>query len=266
VSAKAAETGSAGTTRSTPSAAASPALPRTTKGASPAYLRIAASLRQRIQAGELTAHQALPAERDLCEDFAVSRMTARQALGVLESEGLVYRSSTRGTFVAAPRLQLRLGSFSYEVSRTGHQPGAQVLWTRTHTADEELATTFGLDVGTALHVLRRLRWADDEPIALETTYYPAAATPGLLEGDLSGSLWAQLRDRYDIRPTATSAKLEVVPLDAETSELLRSRQSAPGLQLTRHTYAADGTCLEYAEDLYRADRVAFTVDRALTED
>lgn len=237
-----------------------------TKNASPAYLRIAASLRGRIHNGELTAHQALPPERELCEEFDVSRMTARQALGVLESEGLVYRSSTRGTFVAAPRLQLRLGSFSYEVSRTGHQPGAQVLWARTSPADEEMAATFAVEVGAPVHVLRRLRWADEEPIAVETTYYSAARTPGLLDGDLSGSLWDQLRQHYDIQPTSTSAKLEVVPLDAEMSELLRARQSAPGLQLVRHTFTADGSCFEFAHDLYRADRVAFTTERALTDD
>lgn len=240
--------------------------PAVVQAAAPAYLRIAAALREQIQDGQLTPHQALPPERELCQDFEVSRMTARQALGVLENEGLVYRSKTRGTFVAAPRLQLRLGSFSYEVSRTGHQPGAQLLWAQVQAASELSASTFGISAGDPLHVLRRLRWVDEEPIALETTSYPAALTPGLLEGDLTGSLWVELRNRYDTVPANTSAKVEVVPLDTEASELLRSRQSAPGLQLIRHTYTADGSCIEHAQDLYRADRVALTIDRMLTSD
>src|ERR1700748_961582 len=83
----------------------------------PAYLRIAAGLRARIDAGELAPHTLGPSERERSRDHAVGRMTARQPLVVLENEGAVYRRPPRGTFVADPRLQLRLGSFSDEITR-----------------------------------------------------------------------------------------------------------------------------------------------------
>lgn len=232
----------------------------------PAYLRIAAALRERIETGQLNPHDALPPERELCQEFEVSRMTARHALVVLEGEGLVYRAATRGTFVAEPRLALRLGSFSSEVTRSGRQPGAQVLWAQSQPATAATADQLRLPEGAPLHVLQRLRWSNEEPLALETTYYPAELTPGLFDGDLSGSLWAQLRERYNTVPTRTSARMEVVMLDAEASEHLRTRQAAPGLQLIRRTFDATARCIEYAQDLYRADRVAFTIDRDIGDD
>ena len=90
--------------------------------ATPRYLAIAAQLRDRIVVDQLGPHTLLPSERELAEQHRVSRMTARQALSLLESEGVVYRRPPRGTFVAEPRVRFHVGSFSEEVSRLGRHP------------------------------------------------------------------------------------------------------------------------------------------------
>ena len=231
----------------------------------PAYIRIAAALREAIETGELPPRSALPPERELCLEYAVSRMTARRALGVLESEGLVYRSGTRGTFVAEPRIQLRLGSFSHEVTRSGRHPGAELLWAEERPAAPVVAQMLGLAIGAPVHALHRLRRSDDEPLALETTYYPAERTPGLLAGNLNGSLWEELNERYNIRPGRTVANLEVVVLDEDSSRRLATRQAAAGIQLIRQTFDMDGQCFEYAADLYRADRISLVIERTVNE-
>ena len=231
----------------------------------PAYMRIATALRGAIDNGDLPPRSALPPERELCLEYGVSRMTARRALGVLESEGLVYKSATRGTFVAEPRIQLRLGSFSHEVSRSGRQPGAELLWAEERPAESAIAQALGIAEADPVHALHRLRRSDDEPLALETTYYPVARTPGLLAGNLSGSLWEELRERYGIRPGRTVANLEVVVLGEEASRRLGTRQAAAGIQLIRQTFDADGTCFEYATDIYRADRISLVIERTVND-
>lgn len=70
-----------------------------------------------------------------------------------------------------------------------------------------------IKAGSAVYAIQRLRRSDNEPLALETTFYPAALTPGLLDGDLTGSLWDELRQRYSIDAARTVAYLEVVVLD-----------------------------------------------------
>lgn len=229
----------------------------------PAYMRIAAELRARIDAGELPVGAPIPPERELCVELGVSRMTLRRALGMLEREGRVHRDATRGTFVSEPRVQLRLGSFSQEVARSGRQPGAELFWAEERKADDEVAA--GLDVrpGHPVYALRRLRRSNGEPLALETTYYRADLVPGLLDGDLSGSLWEEVRRRFHLTLARSSAELEVIVLDAETSAHLSTTRASGGLQLTRRTFTDTGECLEYAVDVYRADRVSLIIERSV---
>lgn len=236
------------------------------KAGEPAYLRIAAALRARIESGEFAPGSPLPPERDLCVELGVSRMTLRRALGVLEQDGRVHRDATRGTFVSAPRVQLRLGSFSQEVVRAGRNPGAELFWAEERAADAEVAAGLGVSPGDPVYALQRLRRSDDEPLAVETTYYRADLVPGLLDGDLTGSLWEEIRRRFELRLARTSAELEVVVLDGVLSAHLGARQAAGGLQLTRRTFIDSGECVEYAVDVYRSDRVSLLIERTVDDE
>ena len=226
---------------------------------SPAYLRIASQLRDRIEAGELTTGALLPSERELAVDFGVSRMTARHALMVLEHEGYVQRETPRGTFVASPRLLMRIGSFSDEVVRSGATPGDRLLWAERQQATRGVADALDLRKGTAVNVVQRLRTADDTPVAIETTYFPARLTPGLLDQPLVGSLWAIVRRRHGIAAARATASLEVITLDEGSAKLLSARNAASAVLVTRRTYDGAGRPFEYARDIYRADRVEFQV-------
>jgi GntR family transcriptional regulator len=179
---------------------------------------------------------------------------------VLESEGSVQRHAPRGTFVANPRLPMRIGSFSYEVGRSGAKPGDQVLWAERQRATGRIAKALGLREGTAVHAIQRLRTADEEAVAIETTYFPARLTPRLLREPLGGSLWAAVAERHGLIAAEASATLEVVPLDEVSAKLLAARNAAPGILVTRTTFDTSGRCFEFARDLYRADRVEFRVD------
>src|SRR6476619_7909083 len=109
------------------------------------YISIAALLRDRIVDDQLGPHTLLPSERELAEQHQVSRMTARQALSLLESEGMVYRKPPRGTFVAEPRVRFHIGSFSEEVSRLGRRPAARLLWAEHQHPTPAVRLALGLD-------------------------------------------------------------------------------------------------------------------------
>jgi len=236
-------------------------MPPTPNGTTPArYVEIASELREHIESAALAPHTLLPSERELSETYQVSRMTARQALTLLENEGYVYRRAPRGTFVAEPRVLFRVGSFSAEVTRAGRRPGARLLRAEATTPSPSVQAALGLAPGEQVHALQRLRLADAEPLALETTYLPAGLTPGLLQQPLDGSLWALLRDYYAIVPSNAQATLQFIVIDDASASLLRLRSAAPGILQTRKTYDQDGRCIEFARDIYRADRAAFEFD------
>lgn len=233
--------------------------------APPRYIAIAAQVRDRIVVEQLGPHTLLPSERELAEEHAVSRMTARQALTVLENEGLVYRRPPRGTFVAEPRVRFHIGSFSDEVSRLGRRPAARLLWAEHQVPIPSVRLALQLDDDATVHTFHRLRMVDDVPFALETTFLPAALTPGILELADEGSLWATLRDRYAIVPSRSTAVLESIVLDDASSAQLDVRSGSAGTLLTRTTLDADGRCVEFARDVYRADRASFEVSVDLSK-
>jgi len=228
-------------------------------GMSSAYNRIAADLRDRIDARELAPHDPIPSERQLSADFGVSRMTARHALTVLEQEGYVYRHRTRGTFVSEPRISVRIGGFSSEVKRVGRRPGARVLHLEVATPTPLTRESLGLGVGEKALVTQRLRLADDVAIAIETSYWSADRCPGLLERVGEGSIWSLVAEHYKIVASRTEARIEAVTLDTESCSVLGIPHRSPGILLTRETFDASGACFEFARDLYRGDRSEFRV-------
>jgi GntR family transcriptional regulator len=230
----------------------------------PRYMEIAALLRDRIVDDQLGPHTLLPSERELAEEQKVSRMTARQALSLLESEGMVYRRPPRGTFVAEPRVRFHIGSFSEEVSRLGMHPDAKLIWAEDQEPTATVRRALDLDSDATVHAFHRLRTVDGVPFALETTYLPAALTPGILDAPAGGSLWATLRDRYDIEPASSTAVLETIVLDDNSSAQLGVRPGSAGTLLTRRTLDTTGRAVEYARDVYRADRTSFEVTETLS--
>ena len=232
-------------------------------GSPPAYARIAAALRDQIERGDLGPKALLPTERELAELSGVSRMTARHAMMILESEGLVVRNS-RGTVVAAPRLTMRAGSFYEELERQSVRTDAALLWAEPQDATPRICDELDLPEGSRVNALQRLRHANGEAVAVETSYYPAELTPGLLEVLPAKSLWAVMRVTYGIVPVHTTASLSVVALDEYTAKKLSARTGAPGLAVSTRSYTDSGRCFEFCRNVYRADRVAFQFDSVIS--
>lgn len=231
----------------------------------PAYLAIASELRTRIERGEMAPHATVPSERELGLSFGVSRMTARHAVAHLEREGYVYRRPPRGTFVAEPRIPLRIGSFTDEIVRGGRRPGAEVVWAERLEPTAAIRDALGLVPGEDVHGLQRVRRANGEPLAVETTYFPADLCPNLLEGPLDGSLWAALRERAGVVPSRAAATIEAVAVDEDSARHLGVAAGSAGLLLVRRSFDADGRCFEVARDLYRADRAEFHIDAPIPD-
>lgn len=229
------------------------------KRSSPLYLWLASLLRDQIQAGHLDPHGSIPSERTLSERYGVSRMTARHALETLTLEGFLYRSPRRGTFVAEPRLRFSVGSFTRVMREADRRPGTRVLAAGTMTADPVAAQLLGLPDGGRVHVLQRLRTAGDEPIAIENIQLSAERFPDLLDHDLTGSLWALLRTRYDVHPAKADAHVVAVTVDRFEADALGIKPGNPAIVLTRTVFDDRETVVELARDVYRGDRTEFSV-------
>lgn len=220
------------------------------------HAQIQAELAGRIASGALAPGQRLPPERDLAEAHGVSRMTVRQALGALADRGLIERGVGRGTFVADPRVPhdlSRVAGFTEVLRRGGLAAGARVRSVRlVGEGPAPLA-------GPAWRV-RRVRTGDGVPLALEDSWLPAELVPGLDGHDLTGSLYALLRDRYGLEPLRATEALEPAVATPGEARLLRIAPGSALMVVERVAYAAGDHPVEVARDVFRGDRARFMVE------
>ncbi|TDD19628.1 GntR family transcriptional regulator [Nonomuraea diastatica] len=234
----------------------------------PAHVQIERWLLESISGGELAPGDRLPGERELAGRLGVSRMTLRQALATLERDGVLVRMPGRagGAFVAEPRIECDLTGltgFTEQIRRAHLRAEARILVAATVPAPAAVARALRVAPGSPVHEVARVRSAGRSPVALERSYFPDL--PGLLDQDLTGSLYALLAGRYDLAPRTAAERLDpVIARPAEAAELGMT-PGAPLMLIERTAYAAGGMPVEFARDLFRPDRVRISVRSGVTE-
>jgi DNA-binding GntR family transcriptional regulator len=226
----------------------------------PQYRRIEQALRERIS--RLRPGERLPSDLELCEEFGVSRMTARNAMQRLAEEGLVAREPGRGSFVAEPpahRRANRLMTFSQEMRRRGLRPSSRVLTRVIRPSTAEEANRLGLAPTEPIVHLRRIRCADDAPVAIESTVLLGGCAGAVMTADLeTGSLHEALTRGGFILRRGTGT-ITAAAATAEDARLLVIRTGDPLLVERRVIADGHGRLVESTESRYPADRYALDV-------
>lgn len=199
-----------------------------------------------------------PSERELVHRFGVARMTVRQALDALVSEGLLERVPGRGTFVAQRSTQpvATLTSFSEDMRRRGRTPSSQSLLARVESAGPGVARALEVSEGDPVIHWQRLRSADGAPVCLENAYLNADLLPGFVER-LPESLYEEL-DRRGLAPTWGEDSVEAAVAAPMEAKLLDIAAGSPVLRVARLT-CAEAVPIVVSRSIYRADRFTLWV-------
>lgn len=224
----------------------------------PRYFAIEQSLRSRISS--LKAHDSLPSEAELCIEFNVSRMTARAAIQKLVQDGLVYRESGRGTFVAPPIVDRQLSNlrgFSAEMTARGLTPSSTVLASSLTDATLSQAEALGVEIGAQVVMIRRVRRADTEPLVLDTATLTSAAASVLHEDLESGSLHRALVAE-NIVPTSGTSEITAELATADDSTHLHVAIGSPLLVERRLIRDQENQPMEWTESRYVPSRYNIT--------
>lgn len=211
----------------------------------------------------LPAGSPIPTERALATEFAVSRTTVRQALADLTVEGRLHRVQGKGTFAAEPKLAqpLRMSSYTEDMRAQGRVPSSTLLDLVELPAEADLAALLGIRIGGKVLRLHRLRLADAEPMALETTHLPLNRFRGLRKHvSGGGSLYAVLREQYGVEMDRAEETIETALAGPQEAELLGADVGMPMLLLSRHSFTADGRPVEFVRSIYRGDRYKFVTN------
>lgn len=218
----------------------------------PLYIQLQQLIRDAIKRNLLAQDDAIPAERDLAEEYAVSRITVRKALGGLVEEGLLTRRRGAGTFVAArvEKSFSKLSSFSEDMIARGRRPSSTWIARSVGTVTPEEALSLGLSPGAPVYRFQRLRSADDVPMALEYSTISGTCLPS--EEAVDVSLYEAL-EASGMRPVRALQRLRAMHFPAEQARLLGVDTGHAGLFIERRGYLADGRTVEFTQSYYRGD-------------
>jgi len=230
----------------------------------PLYHQLKTALLREIQGGRWKPGDRLPTEDALIARFHVSKITVRQALRELAQMGYIRRAQGRGTFVLHPPLEegpRELTSFTDEMRGHRRVASARVIVQDVVAAPADIASRLDVAAGAPVFRLQRLRFADGEPMGVQTAYIPAALVPGIERlSFVDASLYEVLASRYSLRPAAAREAHMAVPVPDEAALLLQVPAGSPVLSAERLTTGADGRPLEYVHSIMRGDRYKVVLD------
>jgi GntR family transcriptional regulator len=238
----------------------------------PRYAQIKDALRARILDGTYAPLGQVPSEHALCAQFGVSRITVRQALGDLQKEGLLYKIHGKGTFVSKPKAVQNvtaLQGFAEAMSSLGYEIVNQLRAFRSVPADRVTAERLGLDEGTLVTEIHRVRFLNREPVSLELTWLPEPLGAQLVHADLAArDIFLVLENDCGISLGHAEIAIEAIAADAAIVDALNCDEGSPVLHVERVTHDTAGRPIDYEHLYFRGDalRYQFKTDRRTLTD
>lgn len=228
------------------------------RGGVPLYYRVMRFLRESIVSGEAVAGERLPTEAALMERFGVSRVVVRQALGILEDDGLIYRVRGKGTFVSLDADSEAAPShtgYLEDLIRQGLSVQVEVLEFGLVPASSDVAVALGVAGGDRVVFVKRLRSVEDEPFAVVESYVPTDVGGKLRLEDLEREpLMRLLETKAGVEIASATEVFQAVAADDETARLLRVDPLAPLLKMTLTAFLNNGRAVNLEHVLFRSDR------------
>jgi len=224
------------------------------------WMQLAQDLRRRLAEGEFD--QRFPSEKDCAIEYGVSRQTVREALRRIEADGLLVRTRGSRTILSQPEFEQPLHAM-YSLSRSLQSQGAnersKVLAIRQIPADQS-CDELGIERGKPVIYLERLRFADEEPLAVMRSWLPSDIGGQLVEADLeSGSLYDLLAEKCHIRVTGGWERMWPVNPSPKDRQLLHLPKSQAALAVQRLAMAGNRP-VEWRETTIRGDRYSFKAE------
>ena len=227
----------------------------------PLHVQLQRALLDDIISAKYRPGSVFATEREIAELYHVSRTTIRSALDELVRLGYLTRQRGKGTFVTRSEAAFdatRLSSFTEDMRKEGRTAGGTILALRRGQPPQDAQRHFGTGVGDVWRI-QRLRTADGEPIALQTSYVRADRFQ-LTEAELrDGSLYALLADKYGVTTTSADEIITARVANKRDAQSLRIHPGDPLLCVDRFTFSQDGEPVEYVQIQYRGDRYRFFV-------
>ncbi len=234
----------------------------------PLYAQLKEIIKDEINSSNFKPGQLIPSERELVDLFEVSRPTVRQAVNELVNEGILNKKKGLGTFVAKPKIRQQflenLTSFQNEMREKGLPYATKVIDMKEVKTNSSLKEIFG-EHHTDFFYLERLRYINNNPVVLVSTYIPKSLAEGLLSEDLTNvSLYETLQSKYGLQIHRAIRVMEAVNSSDYESKFLEIEPDAAIMFIKTTGYLLNDEIFEYSIARYRGDLSTFTVNISIS--
>ncbi len=226
----------------------------------PLYFQVAQQIESAISTGQLGPGSKLDNEISLADQFGLSRPTMRRAIQELVDKGLLVRKRGVGTQVVRGQVTrpVELTSLWDDLTRNRQAPRTTVLDNVVIPAEERIAARLDVPVGAKVLHLRRLRWADGEPLAILENFLPETLLD-LGSADLEDRGLYQLMRARGVHIKVAKQRIGARAGTVEECQLLQERKGSALLTMDRTTHDDSGRTVEWGHHVYRASRYSFEV-------
>lgn len=226
------------------------------------YTQLYEILVEKITSGEWKPNDCMPTERELCERYNLSRITVRDALNLLATDGYIYRRQGKGTFVAVRPIEQKLTkmySLRENIESKGMVSSIKVLSFKKITAAGKVRETLQLDKGDTAYELIRCLYADNIPYAVETTYIPTALYPEMTAELIRSKGLYKTMQSFNIIPERAIEKLTTVPINREDALLLNVKPLDIAIRDERTTFS-QSHIIEFTITTIKSDFFFYTIE------
>lgn len=229
----------------------------------PLYHQLQQILLGKIEAGHIAPGDMLPSEKELEEQYNVSRITVRRALSELAAAGYVDRQPGRGTFVLQRKVEHRSGQpggFREDLAMQGFQVKSEIIEHELRPAPQSVACRIGADEDRPLLYFKRLVYADGDPIGITSGYHNLGAGIRFTREELaSDSIFRLVERKYGIALRGVDRTIEATLPSEEEMELLHVTSEVPVLLMELLVYGAGGQVVSVMRNVYRGDRYKYQI-------
>ena len=227
----------------------------------PLHAQVEESLMRSLGEAAMPPGARLPSEDTLVERFGVSRTTVRTAIQNLVTRGLVEIRRGKGTFVTEPAITqelTELTGFVEDMEKLGRRPSAKVLDRRMVAASETVARQLGLQRGTTVARIQRVRLADGVPLSFDETYLPSELGGKIMADDLENQpIFSLLEQKYATPLLEAEYRLAAVASHGTVARALGIGPGSPIFLIERTTFSERHRPVDYERLYYRGDHIRF---------
>ncbi len=237
-------------------------------GMVPKYYLVKQKIIEMISNEEIGSDGLIPSERELMSIFGVSRITVKKAIDDLVNEGYVYRIQGKGTFVKKETLDQNLFSITsctQDIEKLGMTPSKRLLTAEIIEPDKVIIKKLQLCQGEKVFKVKRVYYANNEPVNLTTTYLPCKLFPLIDSYDFGiDSIYNVLETKYATKITKATRTIEAVLAVDEVARELRIKEGDPILLFKAVTHGVINgreVPIETFKSFYRSDKFKFYINQ-----